>query len=93
MPQSPVEGVSFYLILAVAYMYMVTLLAFKMYRHPREKSYPFLLANAKLASSAVSLYLFLIYQPYLIYITNCVVDGCIGLMVLYFLRKLRKMKG
>jgi hypothetical protein len=93
MPQSPVQGVSFYLILAVAYMYMVTLLAYSMYRHPQEKIYPFLLANAKLASSAISLYLFLIYQPYLIYIVNGVVDGGIGLTTLYFLQNLHKLKG
>jgi hypothetical protein len=93
MLQSPIEGVSFFLILAVAYMYIVTLIAFSMYRHPQEKNYPFLLANAKLASSAISLYLFLIYQPYLIYIVNCIADGCIGLMALYFLQNLHKMKG
>ena len=89
MPHSPVQGVGFYLILAVAYMYVVTLLAFSMYRHPQEKSYPLVLANAKLASCAVSLYLFLIYQPYLIYIANGVVDGCIGLIALYFVEKLK----
>ena len=93
MPQSPIEGFSFYLILAVAYMYIVTLLALLMYLHPQEKSYPFLLANAKLASSAVSLYLFLVSQPYLIYIANCVVDGCIGLIALYFLQNMHKLKG
>jgi len=93
MPQSPVEGVSFYLILAVSYMYLVTQLAFLMYRYPRERSYLFLLVNAKLASSAVSLYLFLIHQPYLIYLANCVIDGCIGLVALYFLQKMPKVKG
>ncbi len=92
MPPSPVQGVNFYLILAVAYMYMVTLLAYLMYRHPRAKSYPFLLAHAKLASSALSLYLFLIYQPYLIYIANCVIDGGIGLMALYFLHHLNELE-
>ena len=85
MLPSPVQEANFYLILAVAYMYMVTLLAYMMYRYPRASSYPFLLAHAKLASSAISLYLFLIYQPYLIFIANCVVDGCVGLIVIYFL--------
>lgn len=93
MPQAPVQGISFYLILAVAYMYMVTLLSWAMYRHPQEIIYPCLLANAKLASSAISLYLYLLYQPYLIYITNSVVDGCIGLIALYFLQNLHKLRG
>lgn len=93
MLQSPVQGVNFYLILAVAYMYMVTILAYLMYRYPRAKSYPFLLVHAKLASSALSLYLFLIYQPYLIYIANGLVDGGIGLMALYFLRNLNRLDG
>lgn len=93
MPQSPVQGANFYLILAVAYMYTVTLLAWAMYKNPQEKKYPFLLANAKLASAVVSLYLFVVYQPYLIYMTNCVVDGCIGLLALYFLQNLHKLKG
>lgn len=93
MPPSPVQADSFYLILAVAYMYLVTILAFLMYRHPREKSCLFLLVNAKLASSAVSLYFFLVFQPYLIYIANCVIDGCIGLMALYFLQNMSKLKG
>jgi hypothetical protein len=90
MPLSPVQGVNFYLILAVAYMYMVTLLAWLMYRHPLVKCYPFLLAHAKLASSALSLYLFLIHQPYLIYIVNSVIDGGIGLMTVYFLRTINE---
>lgn len=93
MPQSPVQGVSFYLILAVAYMYIVALLALLMYRHPLEKGCLFLLVNAKMASSLLSLYFFLIYQPYLIYIANCVIDGCIGFLALYFLQNMSELKG
>lgn len=90
LPQSPADGLGFYLILAAAYMYLVTLLAYLMYRQPHSACYPFLLAHAKLASSVISLYLFLRHQPYLIYIANCGVDGLIGLAALYFYRVIKK---
>jgi len=78
LPQSPVQGIGFYLILASAYMYVVALLAYLMYRHPEQKAYPFMLAQAKLASSLISIYLFIKHQPYLIYLANFAVDGLIG---------------
>lgn len=86
MEQSPVQGVNFYLILAIGYMYLVSLLAYLMYRHPENIYFPLLLANGKLASSILSLCLFIVHKPYLIYIFNCIVDGLIGIMVwiLYF---------
>lgn len=90
MKHSPIEGVSFYLILAVGYMYLVSLLAFLMYRHPDQPCFPLLLTNAKLASSVLSLGFFIWHQPYLIYITNCIVDGSIGLLALYFYLKISK---
>jgi len=52
-------------------MYVVALLACLMYRHPGITYFPFLLANAKLASAVLCLYLFLAHQPYLIYLVNC----------------------
>ena len=86
LPQSPVQGTGFYLTLASAYMYLVTLLAYLMYRYPEQTIYPFLLAHGKLASSIISIYLFLIHQPYLIYFANFVTDGFIGITVLYLLK-------
>jgi hypothetical protein len=68
-------------------MYFVTLLAYLMYRYPEEKIYPFLLAQGKLASSLISIYLFLRYQPYLIYFANFVIDGFIGLAALYLMKR------
>ncbi len=53
MIEGPAER-SFFGVLAAAYMYVVTVLAWLMYRFPREKAYPMLLANAKFASSALS---------------------------------------
>lgn len=81
MPLTPVQGVNFYLILAVGYMYLVTLLACFMYRCPEDPRYPLLLAHGKLASSALSIYLFTAHQPYLIYIANGIIDGFIGILV------------
>jgi hypothetical protein len=87
MVPAPVEGTDFYLVLAVAYMYMVTLLAYKMYRQPQNRQYLVLLINAKSASSFLSVLLFILQQPYLIYITNAIVDGSIALFLLFFLLK------
>jgi hypothetical protein len=82
MNQTPETGSSFYLILAVGYMYLVTLLAFLMFRHPENRSFPLLLVNAKMASSVLSLAFFLLQAHYLIYLANFVVDGLIGIVVL-----------
>ena len=90
MKQSPVTGVDFYLILASGYMYLVTLLAYMMFRHPDNPYFPLLLANAKLASSLLSLGFFILHQPYPLYLTNGLVDGLIGLLVLYFYLQLKK---
>lgn len=79
MAPSPVTGLSFYLVLAAAYMYVVTVLAFLMYRHPENRSLTVLLINAKLASSVLSLALFLLHGQYFVYLANCVIDGFIGI--------------
>jgi len=82
MVQSPVSGWSFYLILAVGYMYLVTVLAFLMFRHPENRYFPLLMVHAKLASSILSLALFLLQAHYLVYLANFIVDGMIGIAVL-----------
>ena len=87
---SPVTGINFYIALAVAYMYLVALLAYLMYRHPRNMYFALLLANGKLASSLLSLYIFSVHQPFLILAVNCVVDGLIGVAALIFYRKIKK---
>lgn len=89
MAQAPEVGFNLYLVLAVAYMYLVALLAWMMAQHPQNKVFPFLLANAKIASSVLSFGLFFLHQPYLIYITNGIVDGLIGVIVLCFFFKIR----
>jgi hypothetical protein len=90
---SPVNGVGFYLVLAVGYMYLVALLAFLMYFHPENIYFPFLLMNGKFSSSILSFYFFVFHGQYLIFITNGIVDGLIGLMVFIFYRKMKKLPG
>jgi hypothetical protein len=80
---APVQSGSFYPILAVAYMYMVTLLAWWMFRKPGNPLLPLLLAQAKFASAMLSLAFFFAGAPYLICLANAVVDGGIGALVLW----------
>lgn len=87
---SPVDSIDFYLVLAVAYMYLVALLAFQMWRHPENRHFPLLLAHGKIASSLLSILLFAIRWPYLILLANFVVDGLIGIVVLIFSSKIKR---
>ncbi len=91
MPPSPVDGVDLYLALAVAYMYLVGLMAFLMWRHPENPHFPFFLAHGKLASSLLSLLFFAAHRPYLIFLVNFVVDGLIGAAAWMFYWKLKKI--
>jgi hypothetical protein len=90
LPKSPSSGLNFNLILAVAYMYLVTLLAFFMFLHPQNKYFPQLLAHAKIASSLLSLLFFLVHDHYLIYLANCLIDGIIGAGVIWLSLKMRR---
>lgn len=90
MKIAPVDGVNFFLILATGYMYLVSLLAFLMYRQPTNPDFPLVLTHAKLASSVLSLGFFICHQPYLIYLTNCLVDGSIGGLVLFFYFRIKQ---
>ena len=86
---APLTGFQFYLVLASGYMYVVTLLAGLMFRHPGEPAYPRLLVQAKLATALLSLGFFVFHEPYLVYLANSLVDGCIGLGVLALHRRRR----
>ena len=90
MPEAPLTGFNFYLILAVGYMYLVTLLAFLMFRHPENKYFPQLLAHAKITSSLLSLGLFIFHAHYLIYLSNFIIDGIIGAGVIVLYVKIRR---
>lgn len=90
LPASPTEGIGFFLILAVAYMYVVSLLAFMMYRHPENSSFPLILVNAKLASSMISIFVVVFHDHCLIYIVNAITDGLIALGVFLLYRMIRE---
>ncbi len=72
----------FWLVLAASYMYVVTVLAWSMFRRPAEPVYPRLLAHAKLCSAVLSLAAFAAYAPHLVLLANGVVDAAIGLVAL-----------
>ena len=90
MKPAPLTGYQFFLILAAAYMYIVTSLAWFMFRHPENKTYPQLLAQAKAISSLLSFLFFIFHQPFLIYLTNGVIDGAIAVFVLVVYLKIPK---
>jgi hypothetical protein len=90
MIQAPVIGWNFYLILATGYMYLVTLLAFLMFRRPDNRYFPLLLIHAKAVSSLLSLAFFLLQDHYLIYLANFIIDGLIGIVVATLYLKMRR---
>lgn len=92
MVEGPAER-SFFGVLAVAYMYVVTALAWRMYKAPREKIYPLLLGQAKVASSLLSFLMFALHAPWLIYLVNGIVDGGLGIIVLAIYRRVRAAAG
>lgn len=90
LPHTPAAGFDFYVILAVAYMYLVTVLAYLMYRNPKEWLFPFLLAQGKIMSSLLSLAAFMSHR-YLIYISNFLIDGFIGIAALYMYYQVKEL--
>jgi hypothetical protein len=80
-PASTTDGYTLYLALAAGYMYVVTLLAWRMARHPEDRTWPALLVHAKAASAVICLGLFALQEQYLLYLANFIVDGAIALLV------------
>jgi hypothetical protein len=93
MPEAPQQGFGFYQILAVGYMYLVTLLAYLMYLHPEDSKYLLLLVNAKSASSVISLFFFIFHRHHLVYLSNGVVDGVIAVALLVLHRRMKGTPG
>jgi hypothetical protein len=87
--QSPVVFPGFFLILSVGYMYIVAFVAYQIFRNPENHLFLLLLANAKIASSLLSLFLIFRDNFYLIYFTNFLVDGLIGAAAIYLYRKVK----
>ena len=90
LPLIPVQEAGFYHILAVGYMYLVSVIAYLMFRYSEVPGFPLLLAHGKFASSFLSLCFAVVFKPYLIFLVNCVVDGLIGLVAFYFYRRMKK---
>ncbi len=88
MIEGPAER-SFFGVLAAAYMYVVTVLAWRMFRFPGEKIYPLILGQAKIASSLLSFLMFFFQAPWLVYLVNGIVDGGLGLVVLMVFLRVR----
>ena len=88
-PESPLQGFGLYQVLAVAYMYLVTLLAYFMHKYPENTFFPMLLIQGKSASSIISLFLYFFHLSSLLLLTNGVVDGIIAVGVLVLYRKAR----
>ena len=84
MTPAPIIAGNFYLILAVAYMYLVAVLAYLMFRQPENRYFPLLLVHGKWASALLSLFFFVSESPYLIYLTNFFIDGFLGALSLFF---------
>jgi hypothetical protein len=80
-PASTTQPYTLFLALALGYMYVVTLLAWQIARHPDVRVFPWLLVQAKAASAIVCLGLFALQDQYLLYLANFVVDGAIALGV------------
>jgi hypothetical protein len=93
MVEAPPAGRSFFGVLAVAYMTVVTILAWRMYRSPAEKIYPLLLGQAKVASSLLSFLMFAFHAPWLVYLVNGIVDGGLGTIVLAMYLGVRRGAG
>lgn len=89
-PAAPAEGSGLYVLLAVSYMVVVTALAWGMARRPADLVYPRLLALAKITSSLLSLGFFVLRAGTFVVLVNGVVDGLIGLFVLWLSRPLKK---
>jgi len=83
LPPAPDGETGLFVLLAAAYMTVVTALAVIMARRPQDLLAPRLLALAKLASSLLSLGFILLRANYFIVLVNGVVDGVIGNVVLW----------
>jgi hypothetical protein len=89
LQKSPVHSLSLFVILTAGYMYLVTMLAYGMYKNPEQRVYPLLLVHGKTASSLISLFFFFFSIPSLILLANALIDGLIALGVLLLSQKIR----
>ena len=89
-PTATIMPVNFFNILAAGYMYVVTVLAYLIYRRPEQVYLPSLLSHAKLFSAVASFAFFIWHRHYLIYLANGLVDGMLGAAYAYACLRLRR---
>jgi len=89
LPEVPLAGRPFFLVLASGYMYLVSLLAWLMFKHPENRIFPLILVHGKSATALLSLAFFLAHRPFLIYLVNFLVDGLIAAGVWWISRTWR----
>ena len=91
---APATGARLWLSLSVAYMALITALAYLASRDVvANRGLMLILALGKASSSLTSLAFFLTDSPVFIYLLNFVVDGSLALLVLGCWRQVRKKKG
>lgn len=83
LPPAPPAEAGLFVLLGVAYMIVVTALAWNMGRHPGDLVYARLLALAKISSSLLSLGFVVFKAPYFVILVNGLVDGLIGQAILW----------
>lgn len=86
MGVSPVHGTGFYSVMTSAYMAVVAILAFRIFRQPEIPHNSLLLAQAKMFSSLFSFGAFLLHRPDFILLANGFVDGGLALLALFIYR-------
>ncbi len=89
MGVSPLHGTGFFSVMTSAYMAVVAILAFRIFRQPEVPLNPLLLAQAKMSSSLFSFGAFLIHRPDFILLVNGFVDGGLALLAFVIYRSAR----
>ena len=90
MLHTPVKDIGFFYIYTIGYFYIMAALSFLMFRNPESRHYPVILANGSFAVSILSIAMFLIHKPYLIYAASLIANGIIGILALSGSSKMKK---
>jgi hypothetical protein len=93
LAEAPLAGAGFYLALAGGYMAIVTILGWRIFRRPSDPAPPLLLAQAKGATSLLSLGLFALHAPQFVFLANGLVDGSLAIGAFLLYRSVRRGAG
>lgn len=89
VPGSPLHGAGYFTVMAASYMGVVTILAWRMLRHPSDPVNPLLLSQAKAASALFSLVMHAFHAPHFILLVNGILDGLIAIATYSIYRYVR----